>query len=1118
MVLIAPAMRMGHSEGHTDVCYEETGKFILTCGTDGDVRVWQGLDDDDPQTIDVGETSAALALSKGRLYIASDTNTVQAYTFPEGQYDGIISRFTAPVTHISFSSNCKKLAAGASDFNIKVTDIDDSSQKVLEGHTAPVISVAVDPMLDYVASSSCDGTMKIWSLAEGSWEKSAVLIPKCSDVSLSKTLCRLSWEPVKGQFLAVPLEKEIQIFTRDSWDLAFSLKPEEAGGFVSVVAWSPCGKFLASAGTDGTLCIWDVGSRKCLERTKHKKGLAICGLAWNPKGNQEIVFTDIMGQVGVFEGVVPASQSAPVTQEVTDDMVADLFDDAADEDLLEAAARMEEDEDEAEKENLLGANDDDDDDDDPIHADIRRAKQRVSMLLGQTDGVDGASNTGETDNASDITDIAPPKISAPPAAPVTPMQKPFIPASTPVHLSSRFMKWNAIGIVRCYDNDEESSIDVEFHDTAIHHSLHFDNQSNYTMAELGIEAVLLAAESYQDNLSLLMCYHFSSWDNHKEWSTTMPEGENIKALAVGEGWVAVATDKRLVRLYTTSGIQLQVFSLPGPVVCVAAHGKQLMLAFHAGLGLPGDQCIRMKLMTVHQKQSSMAYEGQLPLNPKTAISWFGFSAEGTAACVDSDGMVRLFNHALKCWTQVANTKKHCKGRSDHYWVVGIHENLQQLRCISCKGATFPPTLPRPAVTVLPLKLPMCEMTTEKGQMEEAYWRAQLLSQHFKRSDDVDEMARARMDREQQDNAMKLFALACRSDREFRAYDVCQFMTSHHSLSLAIKYASRSRRMILAQRLSDMASRLLASEEDEEDDEEEEEEVDVGFTHTRSAIRHGSTRRAPAENPNHRQHSRHLTTNGDVDEDEDDENDDAEEEENEEEEMETREEPTEKVLKLPKPKPAKIPSLLPSSQGRKNPFKKEGEKSGTAARGTSVFDEIKKVSPDRKVFHEKNDNEGGQKRKGPGANKQKKTKTQATLFAAKPKAKQEPDGQSERKSAKQGAVTFNTWLTQNRASLTEENPDLGPSEIIKLAMQKWKTLSAEEKEGLENKTKTTLEQSTPEDKSENRPAEKKRKRSEMEETAEKRKVGRIKQNDSDSKKQPLSVSTNAKLASFAFGKD
>ena len=62
-------------------------------------------------------------------------------------------------------------------------------------------------------------------------------------------------------------------------------------------------------------------------------------------------------------------------------------------------------------------------------------------------------------------------------------------------------------------------------------------------------------------------------------------------------------------------------------------------------------------------------------------------------------------------------------------------------------------------------------------------------------------------------------LACRSEREVRAYDVCNLMTSHQSVSLAIKYASRSRRMALAQRLSEMASRLMDEEEDDEEEED-----------------------------------------------------------------------------------------------------------------------------------------------------------------------------------------------------------------------------------------------------------------------------------------------------------
>lgn len=53
---------------------------------------------------------------------------------------------------------------------------------------------------------------------------------------------------------------------------------------------------------------------------------------------------------------------------------------------------------------------------------------------------------------------------------------------------------------------------------------------------------------------------------------------------------------------------------------------------------------------------------------------------GTPCAVDSEGVVRLLNRSLgNTWTPVCDTRENCKSRSDHYWVVGIHENPQQLR-------------------------------------------------------------------------------------------------------------------------------------------------------------------------------------------------------------------------------------------------------------------------------------------------------------------------------------------------------------------------------------------------------------------------------------------------------
>ena len=46
------------------------------------------------------------------------------------------------------------------------------------------------------------------------------------------------------------------------------------------------------------------------------------------------------------------------------------------------------------------------------------------------------------------------------------------------------------------------------------------------------------------------------------------------------------------------------------------------------------------------------------------------------------------------------------------------------------------------------------------------------------------------------------------------------MTSEHAVGLAIKYASRSRRIQLAERLSKIAQEMMEAEEEEEEEEEE----------------------------------------------------------------------------------------------------------------------------------------------------------------------------------------------------------------------------------------------------------------------------------------------------------
>lgn len=122
-------------------------RFIVTCGNDGDVRIWESLDDDDPKFITVGEKAYSLALKvchlppfllhryyllnrhiwqksvmdwdvifppqNGKLVTASSNNTVQIHTFPDGDPDGILTRFTTNATHVTFNSSGSRVAAGS---------------------------------------------------------------------------------------------------------------------------------------------------------------------------------------------------------------------------------------------------------------------------------------------------------------------------------------------------------------------------------------------------------------------------------------------------------------------------------------------------------------------------------------------------------------------------------------------------------------------------------------------------------------------------------------------------------------------------------------------------------------------------------------------------------------------------------------------------------------------------------------------------------------------------------------------------------------------------------------------------------------------------------------------
>ncbi|XP_061211653.1 WD repeat and HMG-box DNA-binding protein 1 isoform X1 [Neopsephotus bourkii] len=1112
-------MRYGHTEGHTDVCFNDAGSCIVTCGSDGDVRIWENLDDDDPTSFNVGEKAYSCALKNGRLITAASNNTVQIHTFPEGAPDGILTRFTTNANHVIFNSDGTKIAAGSSDFIVKVVEVTDcSKQKTFRGHDAPVLSLSFDPRDVYLASASCDGSVRIWKIEDQTCTRSWPLLQKCNDVVNAKSICRLGWQPGNGKLLAIPVDKVVKLYRRETWDSQFDLSDAFITQTLNIVAWSPCGQYLAAGSVDGCIVVWNMESQKCIERMKHEKKYTICGLAWHPKYKQ-IAYTDTEGNLGLLENIGDEKKSNDkVTSTATKDY-NDLFD--GDDDYLSGDMI------EPQSSPKTGANEDDADDDDlkPTSGRFRRTiidDDDNSLDIGM---IKANSNLLEKEDDDDDQTggfpALPPSSTQQPFydGPMpTPRQKPFQSGSTPAHLMHRFMVWNSVGIIRCYNDEQDNAIDVEFHDTSVHHATHLPNSLNHTMADLSTEAILLACESTEELASKLHCIHLSSWDANKEWTVDMPKDEDIEAVCLGQGWAACATSALLVRVFTVGGVQKEIFSLPGPVVSMAGHGEQLMVIYHRGTGFDGDQCLGVQLMELGKKKKQILHGDPLSLTKKSYLTWVGFSAEGTPCYVDSEGIVQMLNRGLgNTWIPVCNTREHCKGKSDHYWVVGVHENPQQLRCIPCKGARFPPTLPRPAVAILSFKLPYCQVTTEKGQMEEQYWRSVVFHNHLdylsKNGYELDESAKSQAVKEQQELLMKLFALSCKLEREFRCVELADLMTQN-VVNLAIKYASRSRKLNLAQRLSEMAvekaNELAAELEDEEEEEEDfRKHLNAGYSNSAT-----EWRRQPVKNVQQDQEMQDA-----------EETDAYEEVEETPEVHKERPNPFSKCVTSAEVTTPKSVLIASSSQGRVNPFKVSSKKKDPVVPSANVLDTMSKYSKKSCSSSSQAVNKQSPPVIKPLIPKPKfKQMSAASFFQAHtPNSSEKTVEEREEKAGNEShevKVTaqentenrrpktgFQMWLEENRANILKDNPDLNEAEVIKEGMSRFRVLSSEERMAWTEKAKGGTVNDSAEDKKRKRP------------TADEDEVKKEEQKSEDSnlskKPKPLDQSANVKLSAFAF---
>lgn len=302
------------------------GRFVLTAGDDGAVRVWHAEDGKLAGTVaSQGAPVLSLAVSpKGDAFVAGSADkSARLFALPGEALKATLGGHLGPVNSVAFSADGSRLLTAGSEGGVKVWDASTGQGVIAFGHTAPnngaiqPINKAVFTADGTVVSASADKTLKSWSY-EGAWSEMTPLGPHtfrvlALDFNPDGTLLAAGGgEPSRsGEIRLWEVGKGMPVRTLDGLhsDTVFGLRFSPDGSklasagadkfmkvtrvsdgkevrsfeghthHVQAVDWKSDGKQLVTGGADNVMKVWDFETGEQI-RTLQAAGKQVTAVRW----------------------------------------------------------------------------------------------------------------------------------------------------------------------------------------------------------------------------------------------------------------------------------------------------------------------------------------------------------------------------------------------------------------------------------------------------------------------------------------------------------------------------------------------------------------------------------------------------------------------------------------------------------------------------------------------------------------------------------------------------------------------------------------------------------------------------------------------------------------------